>query len=213
MKKLIYTLMIALMIVPVMAQNNQAKTLLDKVSSNYKNKSSFYLKFNSVLENTQAKTKDSYAGEVYVKGAKYNLSVPKMDIRQIYDGNKLYTISKDQMEVTVTAPAKDSDELFTPTRILEMYKNDYRLKMDVSKKINGRNVSFIKLIPTVKNNIKYILVGVDKAKNELVQMVEVNQNNTTTTLTVEKQLNNIIVPKSILSFNKKFYKDYYISEI
>ena len=214
MKKLIYTLFAVLLITPIFAQNSsEAKSLLDKVSANYQTKSSMYLKFSSVLENTQAKTKDSYNGEVYIKGNQYNLTVPKMDIKQIYDGKKLYTIATDQQEVTVTSPEANSDELFTPTRVLEMYKKGYTLSMDQTKKVNGRNVTFVKLVPTDKASIKHILVGVDKTNNELVQMVETNTNNTTTTITVEKQLNDIIVPKSLLSFNKAFYKDFYISEI
>lgn len=214
MKNLIYTLLTVFMITPMFAQNSsEAKSLLDKVSANYQNKSSFYLKFNSVLENTQANTKDAFSGEVYIKGEKYNLSIPKMDIQQIYDGKKLHTIAKDQQEITITSPAKGSDELFTPTRVLDMYKKGYKLSMEKTAKVNGRNITYVKLTPTSNADIKHVLVGVDKAKNELVQLIETNANNTTTTITVEKQLNNVIVPKALINFNKSFYKDYYISEI
>ena len=204
-----------LIILPVSAQNSKdAKTLLDNVSKNYQNKSSFYLKFNSTLKNTSANTSDSYSGEVYVKKNKYNLSVPKMDIRQIYDGYKLYTISSDMQEVTVTKPDADSEELFTPTRVLDMYKSGFNLSIDGMRKAAGKNLTFVKLTPTsATKGIKHVLVGIDRTTNELVQLIEVNNNGTTTTLTVEKQLNDIIVPNSILSFNKDFYKDYYISEI
>lgn len=213
MKKLIYTLLTFLLITPIFAQNNsEAKNLLDKVSANYQNKSSLYLEFSSELRNTQTNTKDSYTGEVYIKGNQYNLSIPKMDIQQIYDGKKLHTIAKDQQEVTITSPDANSEELFTPTRILEMYKNGYNLSMDQTKSVKGKSLTFVRLTPTNQKNLQYVLVGIDKTKNELVQLIEVN-NNTTITVTVEKQLNDIIVPKSILTFNRAFYKDYYISEI
>ncbi|MGI9526747.1 MAG: LolA family protein [Weeksellaceae bacterium] len=214
MKTLIYSVLFALIIIPASAQNNsQAKALLDKVSQNYKNKNSFYLKFNSELVNTQANTKDAYEGEVYVKKNKYNLTVPKMDIKQIYDGTKLYTISKEQQEVTVTKPAPNSDELFTPTRVFEMYKKGFNLSMDKTDRVNGRNVQYIKLTPTTASDLQYVLVGIDKSTNELVQLIETNANNTKTTVTIQKQLNNIIVPSGIISFNKKNFKGYYISEI
>ena len=204
-----------MMLVPLMGQNsNEAKTLLDNVSKAYQNQNSFYLKFNSVLNNSATKTNDSYGGEVYVKKNKYNLSVPKMDIKQIYDGYKLYTISTDMQEVTVTKPDANSEELFTPTRVLDMYKSGFNLSMDGTKKVNGKTISLVKLTPiTAAKGIKYVLVGIDKSTNQLVQLIEVNTNNTTTTITVEKQLNNVIVPKSLLNFNKNYYKDYYISEI
>ena len=214
MKKLIYTLMFMLMLIPAVAQNSaEAKTLLDNVSNAYQAKNSFFLKFNSVLNNSQTNTKDSYAGEVYVKKEKYNLAIDKLDIRQIYDGTKLYTISKDQQEVTITKPDPKSDELFTPTKVFDMYKTGFNLAMGETKKVNGKNVTFVKLTPTNDKNIKHVLVGIDKLTNDMVQLVEVNNNNTTTTITVEKQVNDIIVPKSILNFNKSHYSDYYISEL
>lgn len=215
MKNTFFTLLLMLFITPALAQNSsEAKALLDKVSASYQNKSSFYLKFNSALQNASTKTNDSYSGEVYVKKNKYNLTVPKMDINQIYDGSKLYTISKDQQEVTVTKPEANSEELFTPTRVLDMYKSGFNLSMDKSRNVNGKNLTFVKLTPVSgSKGIKHVLVGIDKTKNEMVQLIEVNNNNTTTTVTVEKQLNDIIVPKSILTFNKNYYKDYFISEI
>ncbi|MDO5655803.1 MAG: LolA-like putative outer membrane lipoprotein chaperone [Flavobacteriaceae bacterium] len=215
MKKIFYTLIITLLTIPAFAQSSQeARTLLDNVSKAYHNKSSFYLKFNTVLNNSATGTKDSYDGEIYVKDDKYNLAVPKMDIRQIYDGFKLYTISSETKEITITKPDADSDELFTPTRVLDMYKSGYNLSMDGVRKVNAKNVTFVKLTPNnASKGLKHVLVGIDRNSHEMVQLIEVNNNNTTTTLTIEKQLSDIIVPKSILTFNKNFFKDYYISEI
>lgn len=207
MKKLFYSTCLAFLGVVSFAQS--AQQILDNVSEHYKNQKSFYIKFQSTLENNGAKTKDSYTGEVYVKGNKYNLTVPKMDIRQIYDGKKLYTISSENQEVTVSRPEKDSDELFTPTRVLDIYKNGYTLSLD---KKQG-NVQYIKLIPTKKSELKYIIVGVDVKKNQLVNLSQTNNKNTITTFIVQKQVENIIIPNALLNFSKKFYKDYYISEI
>ncbi|MXV37869.1 hypothetical protein GO491_04125 [Flavobacteriaceae bacterium Ap0902] len=214
MKTIIYSILFALILLPLNAQNStQAKSLLDKVANNYKAQNSFYLKFNSQLDNQKTNTQDQYTGEIYVKKEKYNLSLPKMDIRQIYDGAKLYTISADQKEVTVTQPVKNSDELFTPTKVLEMYKNGFNLSMDKTATVEGRNIQYVKLVPTTKSDVQHILIGIDKKNNEMVQLIETNANNTVTTVTVEKQLNNIIIPRGMISFNKNNFKGYYISEI
>ncbi|MGQ1928370.1 LolA family protein [Ornithobacterium rhinotracheale] len=207
MKKLFYTTCLALFSIATFAQS--AQQILDNVSDHYKKQKSFYIKFQSQLVNNDSKTKDAYAGEVYVKGDKYNLTVPKMDIRQIYDGKKLYTISSENQEVTVSKPEKGSDELFTPTRVFDIYKDGYTLSLD---KKQG-NVQYIKLVPTKKSELKYIIVGVDTKKNQLVSLSQTNHKNTTTTFTVEKQVDDIIIPSALLNFSKKFYKDYYISEI
>lgn len=207
MKKLLYTVLLVTISATTFAQN--AEKILDDVSDLYKNQKSFYIKFKSDLDNKEVKTKDNYGGEVYVKGDKYNLTIPKLDIRQIYDGDKLYTISSENQEITVTKPEKGSEELFTPTKVLDIYKDGYTLSLD---KKSG-NIQYIKLVPKKKSDIKYILVGVDTKNNHLVELTQMNNKNTSTTLTVEKQVDNVIIPSSLLNFNKKFYKNYYISEI
>lgn len=212
MKKSISILFVVAIMFPMLAQTS-ARGILDKVSENYQNFSSYYLSFKSELENAQAGTQDSFEGEVYVKGNKYNLSIPQMDVNQIYDGKKLYTISKEMKEVTVSKPEPGSDDLFTPTKVLNMYKTGYKITMDKQKTITGKKLTFIKLTPEKNENLNYILLGIDTQKNELVQLIEVNKSNTKTTLTVKKQINRIIVPRSILKFNKKSYEGYYISEI
>ncbi|MBV7440072.1 outer membrane lipoprotein carrier protein LolA [Weeksellaceae bacterium TAE3-ERU29] len=207
MKKLLYTLLLVTISTTTFAQT--AEKILDNVSNLYKNQKSYYIKFKSDLNNKETNTKDNYGGEVYVKGDKYNLTIAKLDIRQIYDGNKLYTISSDNQEVTVTKPEKDSEELFTPTKVLDIYKDGYTLSLD---KKSG-NTQYIKLVPQKKSDIKYILVGVNTKNNHLVELTQMSNNNTSTTLTVEKQVDDVIIPSSLLNFNKKFYKNYYISEI
>lgn len=212
MKKLLFFVTLVFGIVSINAQNSsQAKALLDEVSSSYKSKSTIYMKFESELNNSKTKTKDGFNGEVYIKGNNYNLSIPKLDVRQIYDGKKLHTISEEQQEVTITKPKPDSDMIFTPTKIFDMYKKGFNISFDKSQA--NSKLTFIKLTPNTESNITHVLIGVDKAKKELVKIIELNKNNTTTSITVKKQLENIIIPKSLLNFDKKFYKDYYISEI
>lgn len=207
MKKLLYFLSFALISTFGFAQS--AEQILDKVSETYKNQTSFYIKFKSELNNKKTNTKDNYSGEVYVKGDRYNLTIPDLDIRQIYDGNKLYTISSENQEITVTKPEKDSEELFTPTKVLDIYKSGYTLSLD---KKSG-NTQYIKMIPQKKSDIKYILVGVNTKNNHLVELKQINNKDTSTNLVVEKQVDDVIIPSALLNFNKKFYKDYYISEI
>lgn len=207
MKNFIYTISLVLIGVSTYAQT--ANQILDKVRDNYESQKSFYIKFKSNLENKATKTQDNYEGEVYVKGNKYNLTIPKMNIRQIYDGKKLYTISTDNQEITVTQPESGSEDLLTPTRIFSIYKKEYDLSIDKKK----GNIQYIKLVPQKKSDLKYILIGVDSNKNQLKELIQVNNKNTATTFSIEKEVNNVIVPSSLINFDEKFYKDYYISEI
>lgn len=212
MKKKLFIVTLIFGIVFINAQSaSKAKDLLDEISNSYKSKSTIYMKFESELNNSKTKNKDSFNGEVYIKGNGYNLSIPKLDISQIYDGNKLYTVSKEQQEVTVTKPKSNNDMIFMPTKVFDMYKKGFNISFDKTQ--NNNKLTFIKLTPSTDSNIIHVLIGVDKAKKELVKIIELNKNNTTTSITVIKQLENIIIPKTLLNFDKRFYKDYYISEI
>lgn len=210
MKK--FNLLVVLLLSTITFAQN-AKGILDKVSANYKNKKSYYIKFKSELNNEKTNTKDNYSGEIYIKKEKYNLSIPKMGIQQIYTGDKLYSINNEMEEITVTKPEKNSTELFTPTRVLDIYKTGFNLSIDGKENTHNKTITKIKLIPINQKNLRYIIVGVNQKDNTLHYLQEVDNNNTKTTFTVEKQLSNIIIPKSLLIFNKKFYKNYYISEI
>lgn len=212
MKKLLFFGTLIFGIISINAQSSSnAKALLDDISNAYKSKSTVYMKFESELYNSKTKTKDNFNGEVYIKGNSYNLSIPKLDVSQIYDGNKLHTVSKEQQEITVTKPKSESDMIFTPTKVFDMYKKGFNISFDKTQ--NNSKLTFIKLTPNTDSNIIHVLIGVDKSKKELVKIIELNKNNTTTSITVIKQLENIIIPKSLLNFDKRFYKDYYISEI
>lgn len=208
MKKIIYFVVLSVLSTTAFAQS--AEQILDNVSKHYKDQGSLYVKFNSALDNKAAATSDDFQGEIYIKGDKYNLIINKMNIQQIYDGRKLHTIANDTKEVTITKPEKGSDELFTPTSVLDIYKDGYNVSMDKPKK----GLKYVRLTPKdASSEVNYILVGVDTKNNRLKEIVQNNKNKTTTTLTVEKQLDNIIIPKSLLKFDKKFYKGYYISEL
>lgn len=214
MKNVIFTFIALFFTSFTFAQNAaDAKLLLDEVSKTYKSSDNFYIQFQTKLNNSSTGTADQYDGEVYVASNKYNLTIDKMDVNQIYDGTKLYTISKDLKEVTVTKPTADSDELFTPTRVFEMYKNGYSFGWDKAKTLNGKSVKVVKLTPTGSSDIKHVLVAVDAATKQLVELTEVTKNGTTTTVTVTKQQRNIIIPSAMLKFDEKFFSDYYVTEI
>ncbi len=213
MKKNVLIIALSLFFTTPIFSQNSPKELLDQVSNYYRNSGNFYLKFESTLSNSSTGNKDDYTGEVYVSKEKYNLSIPKLDLNQIYDGKKLYTISKETEEVTITSPAPNSDDLFTPTRVFDIYKNGYKFDWGADTTVNGVNAKVIKLTPTKNSETKEVLVAVDKNSKKLLQITEVTKNNTETNIRVTKQIQGVIVPSALLKFNKKAYPNYYISEL
>lgn len=197
------TLTLFLISVSTYAQN--AKELLDQVSNTYIKIPTYYIKF-EVKESGNSKAE---TGEVYAAKEKYNLNV--MGINQIYDGKTLYTVSKEDKEVTVSAPSKDSDDLLTPVKILGMYKTGYKYELEKTSTVNGDKIQFIKLTPTGNSEIKSISVGINTKNKTLYQYKENHKNGGSRTITVKDYLENLIIPKPLFKFDKsKYESDGYI---
>lgn len=196
---------IILLLISISANAQNAKELLDQVSNSYTKIPTYYIKF-EVKENGNSK---SEIGEVYAAKDKYNLNV--MGINQIYDGKTLYTVSKEDKEVTVSTPEKNSDDLLTPVKILGMYKTGYKYELEKTSTINGDKIQFIKLTPTGNSDIKSISVGINTKNKTLYQYKEINKNGGSRIITVKDYLENLIIPKPLFKFDKsKYESDGYI---
>ncbi|SMC51731.1 LolA family protein [Moheibacter sediminis] len=202
-KYIFFTVILLSLSISANAQN--AKELLDQVSNSYSKIPTYYIKF-EVKESGNSKGE---IGEVYASKEKYNLNV--MGINQIYDGKTLYTISKEDKEVTVSIPTKDSDDLLTPVKILGMYKTGYKYELEKTSTIDGNKIQFIKLTPTGNSDVKSISVGINTNNKTLYQYKETNKNGGTRTITVKDYLENLIIPKPLFKFDKsKYESDGYI---
>src|SRR5690625_6954301 len=83
-----------------------------------------------------------------------------MDITQMYDGKLLYTISKDDKEVTILKPDENINDFLTPTKILYTYKNNFTPTLDKTTTIDGVKVQQIKLTTKQSNDYDYILIAI-----------------------------------------------------
>jgi len=63
-------------------------------------------------------------GIYYSAGDKYKLKI--METEQIFDGNKIYNINTEDMEVTVAKP-NASSTMFSPINYLTSYRKDYNV--------------------------------------------------------------------------------------
>ncbi len=201
MKKLILSFILLLVGVG-MVNAQTAKEMLDKVQNKYQNVQTYYIKFD--FDNQTNGQNQKKSGEVYSSKQKFNLNVD--DVNQVYDGKKLYTISKDDKEVVISN-ASNSEDFLTPTKILNSYKTGYQYSLDKKQTIDGQAIQFIKLTPTVKNSpIKYCLLGVNPKNNQIYSYQEFGKDGSKTTITVKEYLENLIIHKDYFNFDPKKYK-------
>ncbi len=197
----------------LMAQTDaKAEVLLKEVSTKAKGYDNISLNFKYALNNVSENISQVTKGDVVIEGDKYVLNL--LGVTRIYDGQKLYNISPEDLEVTISSENTEDEGTITPSKMLSFYEDGYTYKMDILQNVKGRKIQYVKLIPIDSNaEIKHILLGIDNTTKHIYNLIEVGKNETKTTLTVTSFKINQILPESAFKFDKSRYPDYFINPI
>jgi outer membrane lipoprotein-sorting protein len=182
----------------------KAKTILDAVSANYKAKKNTYYKFSyGTGKGSVTKTE---TGIFYATPTQYKLNI--MGNEQIFDGKKVYNISKEDQEVTIAKP-NGSEKALSPTNYIDEYKSGYTVTY------TGKNgaLDIIKMVPVKDNGIKNILLYINTAKKQVAKIVQNSAGNDVAVITVVQYKENQKLSNSTFSFDKNKYKNYLITEL
>jgi outer membrane lipoprotein-sorting protein len=190
----------------------KAETLLNEVSSKIKAYKNISLDFKYELNNTSENIKQVTRGDVVIAGDKYKLNI--LGITRIFDGKTLYTISPEDEEVTISSDNTEDESTITPSKMLSFYEDGYTYSMDIVQNVQGRKIQYVKLSPIDTNSeIKNVLLGIDATTKHIYNLIEVGKNGTKTTLTVNSFKTDEPISKTLFTFDKSKYGDYFINEI
>ncbi len=191
---------------------NKAQELLNEVSKKVKSYDNIAIDFKYVLENTAENIKQETRGDVILKQDKYKLNI--LGITRLYDGEKLYSISPEDEEVTISSQNDDDENSITPSKMLSFYEDGYSYTMDIVQNIKGRKIQLVKLTPIDTNSeIKTIYLGVDSQTKHIYNLITVGKNGTKTILTVNSFKTNVPLSKTLFTFDANKYKDYYVNHL
>ncbi len=189
--------------------DSKSKNILDAVAQNYKSKKNTYFKF-SYGTGSNGKVSKTETGIFYSTPAQYKLKI--MGIEQIFDGNKVYNISDEDQEVTISK-ANGSDMMFSPTNYLQSYKKDFNASYVAKRMMNGVNSDLIKLTPTTNNGLKYVYLYINQPKKQIVKIEQYSTDGNVAVIAVKEYKENQSLGSSTFSFNKNNYKNYIITEL
>lgn len=192
--------------------SKKAETLLNEVYNKAQAYENISVDFKYVLENVSEDIKQETRGDVVMKGDKYLLNI--LGVTRIFDGKKLYTISPEDEEVTISSDNSEDENSITPSKMMSFYKDGYTYKMDIEQDVKGRKIQFVKLYPIDTNSeIKELFLGIDAKTNHIYKLIEVGKNGTKTTLTVNSFKTNEPISKTLFTFDENKYKAYYINKL
>jgi outer membrane lipoprotein-sorting protein len=212
MKRLIVIAFIALGLTGFAQNDAKAEALLNEVSAKIKTYKNISLDFKYELNNVSENINQETRGDVVIAGEKYKLNI--LGITRIYDGKTLYTISPEDEEVTISSDNTEDESTITPSDMLSFYEDGYTYKMDIVQNVKGRKIQYVKLNPIDNNSeIKHILLGIDATTKHIYNLIEVGNNGTKTTLTVNSFKTDEPISKTLFTFDESKYSDYFINKI
>ncbi len=210
-KKLLPTLLLCGFAIVSYGQSSaKAEALLDEVYNKVMAYDNIYIDFSSTLENTEANLKQETNGNVTLSGEKYLLNY--FGAKQMYDGNKVYTVVPENEEVTIEDVSEDEDNV-SPSKMLTFYKTGHSYQWDILQNAGGRKIQYVKLIPIDSNTeIKSVLLGIDSQTKHIYKLIQTGNNGTKTTITVNSFKTNQPLSSGLFTFDEKKYEDqgYYI---
>lgn len=168
MKKIYALLVLASTVMFANAQvksDPNAKKILDAVSAKFKSFKAPQASFTYKIENAQGKALSTKKGTVTMKGNRYRVSMPGMEIYS--DGRTSWNYDKGSNEVTVSGV--DGGGAMTPQKLFtNFYDKDFLYKLNGVKTEGGKKLQEIEMTPTDKTKpFHKVYVLVDQATNTI----------------------------------------------
>jgi outer membrane lipoprotein-sorting protein len=194
------------------AKAQSAQSLLKEVDAKVKSYDNIAIDFKYALTNEAEGVNQETKGNVVLNGDLYALNL--LGSTQLFDGSNIYTIVPEDEEVTISAIADQDETAITPSKMLSFFNDGYTQKMDISQKIKGRTIQYVKLTPMDSNSeVKHTLLGIDTETKHIYRLIIVQKNDTKITITVNSFKSNQPLSKNAFTFDKSKYADYYINKI
>lgn len=194
------------------AQTSKAKNLLDEVTQKVSTYQNITLDFNFEQRSPMGDLVQESKGTVLLAQNKYELNF--MGVQKISDGKKIYTISAEDEEVTITNFNSNDPDALLPSEILTFYKKGYDYHWDIVQNIKGRSIQYIKLTPqNKKSELKEVLLGIDMQTKNIYNKIDQYNNGGKTVLTVNSFKTNQTISKNHFTFTPSLYPNYYINKL
>ena len=202
MTKYISLLLITLLSLNVSAQENKAKTILDKVSAINKKHTSVKADFTFNMDNAEEDVHESSDGNILLKGNKYRLYL--MDVYTYFDGKTIYQHLVDAEEVNIKEPDEDDEEAgLNPTQIFNLYETGFKFSYVEEQKTANGTFHVIDLFPLDKEKpFSRIRLHIDTKSLEMKSLVSIGKDGNNITIKIKKFEPNVELKDSDFVFDQ-----------
>ena len=195
-------------------QADQARTLLDQVSTKMLSYENMRIDFNTTLSNEEAGIQEGdeapLEGLIFLQDDRYNLTY--MGVNFIFDGNRLYVINHDEEEVAINNGDMEEEEGFIyPSKLFSFYKEGYTFAMGEKKTMQGKKIQYVNLTPINSDSeIVKVQLAVELTSKQIYQLIQYGANTSKTTFTITAFKSNQPLKTELFTFDAKKYPNYSI---
>jgi outer membrane lipoprotein carrier protein len=180
----------------------EAKKILDAVSAKFKAFQAPKASFTYKIENAQGKALSTKSGTVIMKGAKYHVTIPGMEL--FSDGKLSWSLDKSANEVTVKDVDAATGEITPQKLFTNFYDRDFLYKLNGEKKQGGKTVQEIELTPTNKTRPYHkVYLWIDKSTKIFYSARILNKDGNRYSYTINSFKPNSGANDTEFSFDKK----------
>ena len=191
MNKLIAIILTTLTI-SALAQEQDAKEILDKLSATTKSYKNITIQFSFTLENKNQNIKEYQEGLLILEDEKFQLTINNQKIINNGETQWIYLTDMNEVQIMENDP---EDNMITPKRLFTIYEEEYKYKYVGSKLEKGKHLEMIDLFPKESSEFMKINIISDAKKNQLEQITLYDKNGGTYTSLVNTfQINTAIDP-------------------
>jgi len=185
----------------------KAKAVLDEIAKKTEALDNLQLKFHYQIINNQTKQTQSYKGHAFIKGNKYKLIIPALEI--ISDGNSVWTYQKEVREVSIQKADPEDESIFNPAKLYTIYKRGFKYQYLGEHSRDGMNLAIIDLYPEQpgKKSFTRVRVEADTDKNRIISFTTFGKDGIDYVVEFSDFKPNIKIPDGFFTFNEEKYPD------
>ena len=191
----------------------KAKELLDQTSIALSQAGGMSVSFTVNVNDEANKIKQSFEGQISLKGNKFYLSTPDQEV--YYDGKTQWSYDKNIGEVSILEPKPQDIQTLNPVSVFDLYKTNCNYKYKGEKIDNQkRKVQEISLLPTnVKEDIKQVDIQINQSDSTPVFFLITYYDKSEYRIYIDKYQTKLNLPDSKFVFDTKKYPDADVNDL
>jgi len=191
-------------------QDNESKSILEKVKAKYEAYSTMKINLNQVIVDAEDGD-EKMTATLWLKGDMFKLEY--QDQVLMTDTKKYWIYFKDDKEVNISNYDLDDENSIKPSDIFSLYEKDFQYKLDGTASRGDDKFWIIRFNPHDKNvDYHAIKLYINQSDYSIAQAIIIDKEQNQIKFMINKLEPNLNLPDSFFQFNKDEYPVEHITD-